>query len=251
MADDSRRRPRYRRASEPPGMRFQKRDGALLAALYAYDGVLARRHLKDMFWPDRTWRAMEMRLSLLYHNAFLDWPSRQQRQTQAIPEPVCWLGWRGALWVAGREGVAVEPPGRANESGLRALQRQLRRAGFRWLREPRWVQLAHDLAGVDFRLAVERGAASLPLLSLKRWISEGAFRSQTDVIDVALQGKRAGTKRVRKGVRPDGYFELVNEARLARGELATARFLVEIDNATHDNPSWGGGEGLARSGLHP
>ena len=32
-------------------MRFQERDSRIIATLHKYDGVLARRQLKEMFWP--------------------------------------------------------------------------------------------------------------------------------------------------------------------------------------------------------
>ena len=63
--------------------------------IYANDGVLARRHLKALFWPEMTKQAMEQRLSTLYHNGYLNWPNLEQRRTKPIPEPVVWLGWRG------------------------------------------------------------------------------------------------------------------------------------------------------------
>lgn len=84
-------RPHYSRASSPPPLRFQSRDGALLSAIYDRDGVIAKRQLKDMFWPGASTRAMEMRLSLLYHQGYLDWPSLEQRRTRPISEPICWL----------------------------------------------------------------------------------------------------------------------------------------------------------------
>ena len=43
----------------------------------------------------------------------------------------------------------------------------------------------------------------------------------------------------KKGIIPDGYFVIVDENRKARGGAYKARFLVELDRATHDNPSFG------------
>ena len=87
--------PRFNRAENPPGMRFRARDEDILNSIYEYGGVLAKRQLKEMFWPDSTCRAMEKRLSKLYHNGYIDWPNHEQRRTAPIPEPVYWLGWRG------------------------------------------------------------------------------------------------------------------------------------------------------------
>ena len=59
---------------KPPGMRFQARDEIILHTIYEVGGVVAKRQIKEMFWPNKTWRAMEKRLSKLYHNGFIDWP---------------------------------------------------------------------------------------------------------------------------------------------------------------------------------
>ena len=136
----SSRRPRYRRADLSPPMRFQARDAAILQAIYENDGILARRHLKALFWPHATKQAMEQRLSSLYHNGYLNWPNLEQRRTKPVPEPVVWLGWRGALSIAGQHGVQVQPPKSSNENQLRIIEKRLRDQGIRWHREPRWIQ---------------------------------------------------------------------------------------------------------------
>ena len=240
MSDQSKpRRPHYRRAETPPPMRFQDRDGDILQAIYDYDGILAGRHLKQLFWSDKSSRAMLGRLSLLYHNAYLDKPSEEQQRTKPIPERVIWLGWRGILWVASQRNIKVEAPQGDNEYQLRLLQRNLREQGIRWLREPRWIQLKHDLAVVDFRLAVEKAIAELPSLTLEKWISEGVFRSETDVVDYTVTGRDGKPRKKRKGVIPDSFFLIVDALRKIRGDPARARFLLELDEATHDNPSFG------------
>lgn len=222
-----------------PAMRFQARDGAILQAIYAYDGVLARRHIKRLFWPQATWRAMEMRLSRLRQQGYLAWPNQAQRRTKPIPEPVCWLGWKGALWIAGQEGCDVQPPEIPSETQLRQLERQLRRQGIRWLREPRWSQLKHDLAVVDVRLAVERSAQALPALALESWIPESVFRADMDVVTYTVMTRDRGVRRGRRGVRPDGYFVIADKERERAGLPARMRFLLELDEATHDRASFG------------
>jgi hypothetical protein len=233
------RRPRYKRADHSPPMRFQDRDGAIIQAIYDNDGVLARRHLKAMFWPGATKQAMEQRLSLLYHNGYLNWPNIEQRRTKPIPEPVIWLGWRGVLSISGQHDVQVQPPKSDNENQLRTLENHLRDQGIRWHREPRWIQLAHDLAVVDFKLAVERSVLQLPSYKIDQWLSESVFRSNTDVVSFQSQGKDGKVRTAKKGVCPDAYFEIVDESRKASGEPHRARFLLELDRATHDNPSFG------------
>ena len=89
-------------------MRFQNRDAQILQKIYENDGVLSRRHLKSIFWPDKSTRAMEVRLSKLQRNNYISWPTREHQKTMPIPEPVCWLGWRGAQYIAGLHGVIVD-----------------------------------------------------------------------------------------------------------------------------------------------
>jgi len=169
----------------------------------------------------------------------LNWPNLEQRRTKPIPEPVVWLGWRGALSVAGQYGIQIQLPKNNNENQLRKLQSHLRDQGIRWHREPRWIQLAHDLAVVDFKLAIERSAHQLPSIKMEKWLSESVFRSNTDVVSFQLKGKDGKVRISKKGVCLDAYFEVVDEKRRAKGEPHRARFLLELDMATHDNPSFG------------
>lgn len=220
-------------------MRFQKRDGYILQAIYNNDGVMAKRHLKELFWPDKTWRAMEQRLSKLRQRGYIDWPNKEHYKTNPIPEPVCWLGLQGAHYVAGISSVDVGIPKNITENQIRSFQRELRKYGIRWVREPRWSLLRHDIAIVDFRLAVGKAVGELKSFSLEKWIPESEFRSNTDVILYKIKSRNGYLKNKRKGVVPDAYFEIVDERRRAEGELHRARFLLELDMSTHDNLSFG------------
>jgi len=110
----------------------------------------------------------------------------------------------------------------------------------RWLREPRWSQLAHDIAVNDFRMTVEAAVARWPSLSLESWVPEGDFLSQMD--SVAVHGLAR-----RKGIRPDGFFILANHLRQIDNSPAKARFLLELDNSTHPLSRFGREKAL--SGL--
>ena len=215
-------------------MRFQERDGAIISAIYNLDGVLARRHLKHMFWPNATLRAVQKRLAKLINDGYLARPTPHQRKTQPIPEPVYFLGWRGILWIASQNNAMVSPPSNQGENQMRKLAKMLRDQGVRWVREPRWIQLAHDLAVVDFRLAVEYAIQQVPTLCLEEWIHEGAFRSDWDTVECQITGTDGKVKRVSKRMFLDGFFSILDEQRLAR-----ARFLLELDNATHPNNRFG------------
>jgi len=220
-------------------MRFQERDGDILHTIYDNDGVLAKRHLKELFWSDKSWRAMEQRLKKLFVGKYILWPSREHYMFYPIPEPICWLGWKGALYIAGRAGVKVPLPDKKNENQLRRFQKDLRNEGIHWVREPWWSLVRHNLATVDFRLALERSVGQLPSLILENWMPEGVFRSKMDKVQIVIELASGKRIQVEKGVRPDAYFEIVDESRRMIGEAHRARFLLEIDMGTHDNISFG------------
>src|SRR5437868_295748 len=111
-----------RKPATIPAMRLQPRDGALLQFIHAADGVVAKRQLKNEFWPAATTRAMEMRLSRLHCQEYIDWPTRAEWRTKPVPEPICWLGWKGALWVAGQRGLNVAGPTKPSETQLQRLE---------------------------------------------------------------------------------------------------------------------------------
>ena len=129
---------RFQRSTSPSPMRLQQRDGEIFQAIHRYDGILARRQIKAMFWPRSTTQALERRLSLLYHNGFLNWPNTDQRRTKPIPEPVVWLGWRGILFIAHQLQIDVPFPNNPGENQMRSLEKRLREEGIGWQREPRW-----------------------------------------------------------------------------------------------------------------
>jgi hypothetical protein len=220
-------------------MHFQQRDGDILQTIYHNDGVLAKRHIKALFWQGKSDRAMEKRLSKLQQAGFISWPGREHSRNHPVPEPICWLGWKGALFIAGSSGVVVRSPKSDNENQLRSLQKRLRDGGIRWLREPRWSMLRHDLAIVDFRISMERSAGQLPSLILENWIPESNFRSDIDRVSYSFKNRNGKTVTIERGVCPDAYFEIVDEARRMTGMLHRARFLLEMDMRTHDNPSFG------------
>ena len=221
-------------------MRFQNRDAHILLKIYENDGVLARRHLKSIFWPDKSTRAMEVRLSKLRRNNYLSWPTQEHKKTMPIPEPVCWLGWRGAQFIAGLHGVRVDDINGDSENQLRVIQKQLRDNGMRWVREPRWSLLRHDLAIFDFRVAVENSTNELQSINLENWVTESVFRSDMDVVEYKVRSQSGEVKTLKRGVCPDAYFEIVNEGQqLKEDDKFKLRCLLELDMATHSNPSFG------------
>lgn len=220
-------------------MRFQERDGRIILAIHEYGGVLSRRHLKHMFFPHTTLRAIQKRLSKLVANCYLYRPSTEHRKTKPIPEPIIWLGWKGILWLAGHRNKKVRYPSNQGENQMRKLSKQLRDQGISWIREPRWFQLPHDLSVVDFRLATEEAVSNLPFLDLAEWHHEGEFRSNWDSVEYSIVGRDRKITRLKRRLYPDSYFVIVDKKRIANNLLSRARFLLEIDNANHTNERFG------------
>ncbi len=230
-------------------MRFQQRDESILKSIQSYDGILARRQIKAMFWHDASDQAMERRLSLLFHNHYLNWPNIEQRRTRPIPEPIVWLGWRGILHLAKLQAHsdAAEPKS-CSENQMRLLEARLRKEGIFWQREPHWSQLAHDIATNDFRMQVEKAVSNLPSITMEPWQVESSFRRDMDIISYEYVNRKGQKERMKHGVRPDGFFTLVDHLRLINNQPAKARFLVEYDNSTH--PLFRFGKHKALPGLN-
>jgi hypothetical protein len=220
-------------------MHFQSRDADILQMIADFDGVVSRRHIQEVFWPHASLQVMQARLSKLYHNGYLNWPSEEQRRTRPIPEPILWLGWRGILHLAGSQVQHLTPLTKQNETQFRRLQKELRDLNIRWLREPNWHLLNHDLAVIDFRLAVRRSLIALPSFHLEDWIPESIFRSEPDRVKFSYTANNGKIYQRKKGVIPDGVFTIINQERADHGEPGRARFLLEMDMATHDTPSFG------------
>ena len=232
-------RPKYKRGDYPPPIQFQDRDTEILRTIQKYDGVLSRRHLKMIFWSNKSEKSMQKRLSKLFHNGYLNWPNAQQRQTKFIPESIVWIGWRGIIHLAFLDNIQVESPKKENENQMRNLQAKLRKHNIRWVREPNWNQLVHDFLVIDFRLSIENSVKKIPHLYLEKWIPESKFRATIDNIKFSFVGNNGKKIHKSKGVIPDGFFIIADAKRFQVGQPGRARFLLEIDMSTHDNNSFG------------
>jgi hypothetical protein len=232
-------RPKYQRGDNPPPIKFQGRDSEILRTIQKYDGVLSRRHLKKIFWSNKSGKAMQRRLSKLFHNGYLDWPNAHQRKTKFIPESLVWIGWKGIIHLASLDSIYVEPPKKENENQMRILQARLRKHNIRWVREPNWNQLVHDFHVIDFRLSIENSVKDVHHLYLENWIPESKFRSTTDNIKYSFVGNNGKIIQKSKGVIPDGFFIIADAKRFKLGQPGRARFLLEIDMSTHDNNNFG------------
>lgn len=220
-------RTKYDRMENPPPIRLTERDEQLLQAIYDYGGFLTVRHIYEFFFKGKDQRTMERRISKLFHNGYIEWPSLHQRRTKPIPEIVYWLGWKGILHIASMQGINLNEPKRLTNNQLKLLKSRLKDNGLLWLDEPIWIQLSHDIQTIDVRLAFERGVEELPGLRIEDWINEANFRVEKDRVE--LSNKRPG-----RIIIPDLYLLVIDAERKASGvEEHKARLLFEIDMANH------------------
>ena len=215
-------------------MRLQERDIQIMIAIYRNEGILAVRHISQLFWPGKTLRAVQRRLSILIKNEYLGRPTRKDYKTRPIPEPVCFLDWKGILDVAQMMGVIIQPPKKINETNLRDLQIALRKQNVRWVREPRWSLLRHDIAVTDFRYGLESSIKKLQEYVLKNWLSDYVFRSDPDEVTYRIVSRDGSIISKKKNIIPDAYFEIIDQRQPEQEERLRARFLLEMDMATHD-----------------
>ncbi len=200
------RLPPYQRADETrrPPIRLTARDGHILEAIQAFDGVLSDRQIQSLFFTGTT--QMRLRMRLLYQHGYVARPD--QRRRASLPAMVYWLDTKGAAFVAGLSGLPLEE--------------------FSYRKEPKWMQLEHDLAVNDLRMTFMRACARTPSFELKDWIPQTEFWAQPDRVEFTLAN---GRKAVRY-VRPDGFCAI------RRGDYHS-RLLLELDRANEDNPRIG------------
>ena len=215
-------------------MRFQKRDAEIISSIHYFgDGLLAQRQLKKLHFPDVSLRAMQKRMSKLRQQNYIMRATNQHWSTKPIPEQIYWLGWKGAIWLADQNDVKVELPKNTGENQMRELQRKLRQKGFRWLREPRWSQLHHDIAVGDFFLALKKSAADLPSIRIDYWVRESEFRSSVDHVEYKYRNKGGEVVQAKRGVCPDFFFTILDGERRTVGRPHRLNLLLEIDMGTH------------------
>lgn len=195
--------PRYARVDEAhlPPMQLTARDKRILETIHAYDGLLSDLQIQQLFFSGKS--AMQVRLMLLYQHGYLHRPNRRQRA--ALPTMIYWLGDKGAAYVAGLQDVPLDE--------------------FSWHKEPRLVQVEHDLAVNDVRIAFLKACTRSSDFTLEEWIPASEFHAHPDKVEFVFAN---GTKASRF-IRPDGFCVV------SKGTY-TSRLLLELDRASEDNP---------------
>lgn len=196
------RLPRYKRASSPPPMQLTARDIRILHSVCDMR-FLTREQIQRLYFSPSTASYCKRRLSLLYHNAYLDRLYLPTTNAFGASKAVYTLASRGASVVA--------------------QNRKMERKALDWrpsLNSRELYFIRHTLATNDFHIALLRAAGdSQQTLS---WTDERALRRR-EMKDYIDDPKHHGR---RIAVVPDGYFTIGG----AQGWPSA--FAVEIDRAT-------------------
>jgi Replication-relaxation len=205
------RLPRYKRANTPPAMQITDRDVAILDAVCDMRFLTAEQIELLLFSPS-TASSCRRRLSLLYHNAYLDRMLIPMKNAFGSTRAVYTLSRRGAEFVA-----------RARVCSTRDLDWQPGDT------DKELYFLQHTLAINDFRIMVTNTAKARGL-SLD-WTDERTLRRRT-MKDYVTDPKRPGQK---LAVVPDGYFSLTDGGHdqafaleLDRGTVEEKRFKAKV-----------------------
>jgi hypothetical protein len=193
--------PPYSRIADPPAMRLTERDKHILEAIHDHDGMLSHPQVKTLFFGSDT--QLRTRMALLFQHGYVNRPSRKQRA--ALSHMIYWLGEKGAAYLAGQVGERVED--------------------FSYRKEPRFLQVEHDLAVNDVRIAITQACEATEGFDLIEWLPEGEFHAYPDKVEFTLPN---GTRSARN-ITPDSFFTVERQGR-------SFRFLLELDNRTSDNP---------------
>lgn len=189
----------------PVSGKFTPRDGQILEAIHAYDGMLADYQLRALFFTGES--QFRLRMRYLSQHGYVSRPTYKERA--AIRHMVYWLSKQGAAYVAGKTGTPVEE--------------------FTYLKTPRWSQLDHDIAVNDVRLAFTNACRdSHNTFAVSEWIPQSEFYSDPDKVD--YQDAHGRTKS--RLIRPDAYIILDHAGK-------PYRFLLELDMATESNVRFG------------
>lgn len=194
------RLPRYRRAEQPPAMQLTARDEEILSWVYELR-FATQEQVQQLLFTPHTASSCKRRLTLLYHNAYLDRRLIPLRSRFGANRAAYCLDRRGAELLAFREktGARVAWRPRDNDRELYFLE--------------------HTLSTNQVRICAT--IAARHLASDLVWTDERSLKSRT-MRDLVADPKHAGE---RLAVVPDGYFQLTVDGSMSR-------FALELDRGT-------------------
>jgi hypothetical protein len=197
-------------ASKSPNIRLTERDVKIVESIHAFDGMMSLAQIDRLYFSGQGRTQPRCRMRLLCAHGYTQQPDETTKHQVPWGETIYWLGRKGAVILAGMQGQSLKQ--------------------FQWRKQPRYSQIAHDLAVNNFRLDIAEAVASNPSLHLREWQPESEFLAQPDVVTITLPNGR--TKK--RQLRPDGFFVIEQI-----GHPSPYAFLLEIDMGSEDNPRFG------------
>ena len=203
----------YQRPKKPTPMRLTERDKEIQETIHAFDGMMSLKQIDRLFFSGQGRSQPRKRMRILFENGYVQLPNRRTIHRLPLGETIYWLDRRGAEVVAARQGITL--------------------ADLPWRRHPRWSWIEHDLAVNNFRLHIRQACENSAQLELRPWIPETDFLANPDTV----RFKDENDVSHKRQVRPDGFFLIARE-REDRPKAEGFAFMLEIDMATHSNPSF-------------
>ena len=195
-------KPRPRNPEAKGKIRLSEKDKQIFDMLYACDGIMAIRQIKELFYPDnKDESGVRSRMRKLFDWKYLNQPD--ENQIRHVPEHIYWLDVDGYKVVYGRMGRVV------TQNDIPRLKKI---ATF----NP-WI-LEHHLEVVDVRIKFMQTAQAHEEIELLRWVGERNFRQWK----MKATFKDAHNQTASKIVIPDGFFSL-------RTPSGVAHYLLEVD----------------------
>ena len=191
------RRPRFRRAGNPPPLRLTDRDKEIIRAVHEFR-VLRQSQIQVLFFGSR--QTAQLRLSKLYHNRYLDRRAVRVLGGAASSPLLYILDERGAEVLRSEFGMDVRSPKKDKRLGVKFLEHTI------------------DINTVRVAITVacrEHG------YEIANWHDDMTLSADYD--RVSIPTSRGGSRTV--PVTPDSYFSV----RVPRG---VTHFFLELDRGT-------------------
>lgn len=192
------RLPRYRRAESPPPMHLTARDEELVRWIYELRFATQEQLAALLFTPS-TRSSCKRRLTLLYHNGYLDRRLIPLRSRFGANRAAYCLDRRGAELLAFHDGTPIDWRPRDNDRELYFLE--------------------HTLSSNEVRICATLAAREQGYVLT--WVGERALKSRA-MRDFVRDPKHPDRQ---LAVIPDGYFQLATDA-------TPLGFALELDRGT-------------------
>lgn len=208
-----RRRSPRSRSKNPRPIRITERDKQILETIHAFDGLMSRKQIDQLFFSGKGRTQPRQRMRALFDHGYVSMPDTEEIHRVPVGEVIYWLDKKGAKLVAGLYGETLSQ--------------------FPWRRKPRWSMLEHDLTVNDIRIAVREACEASSLLSMEEWISDSTFRADPDKVSFKT---RTGQRKSRQVI-PNAFFSILKSNKQNSSAVAARfSFLLEVDMATESNP---------------